>query len=430
MILLVVLLAVAVAAPAGAQTFTYRGFAEVRTALYPQTTSQDADRASVAGRIRFEPAYRPSRWLTLEGSIDGRRDSQHLVDREWRLDRRDRGLQRPAVALRHAEARLRHGSLTLDAGKQFVRWGRTDLLNPTDRFAPRDFVEVTDDEFLAVTGARLQFERGAHLVDVVWIPYFTPSRIPIAGNRWAVPPPQTLVGVGVIDLGTTFPERSQFGARWNVRETRYEMALSYFDGLDHLPLFTVQPVQLPPQVPPEGLLLPDADAPAPVTPTLLAVQRMYAPLRMAGLDAAVPLRWVTLKAEAAWLSSSSAASDERVAYVIQLERQSGEFSVVAGYAGEVLINEGSAFDFAPDRGLARALLGRAAYTLGPRRDMSVEAVVRQDFDGVWVKGEFTEAVRSHWRWTVAAVIIGGVPTDFIGQYHRNSHLLLTLRYSF
>ena len=36
------------------------------------------------------------------------------------------------------------GGFTLDVGKQFIRWGRADVLNPTDRFAPRDFLNVID----------------------------------------------------------------------------------------------------------------------------------------------------------------------------------------------------------------------------------------------------------------------------------------------
>ena len=30
----------------------------------------------------------------------------------------------------------------MEAGKQLIRWGKTDILNPTDRFAPRDFLTV------------------------------------------------------------------------------------------------------------------------------------------------------------------------------------------------------------------------------------------------------------------------------------------------
>jgi hypothetical protein len=322
---------------------------------------------------------------------------------------RDRNLQRTPLSLRHARATLRKGPLTADVGKQFIRWGKADILNPTDRFAPRDFLEVTDDEFLAVIGVRGQHERGSHSVDVVWVPTFTPSRTPLIGRRWAPVQPQTFGTTGFIDLDPTFPDRSQYGARWNMVGPGFDVSLSYFDGFNHLPQFTAFPLSSQP---------------------LVALQRTYAPLRMVGADAAVPLRWFTVKGEVASLFTTSRTADEVVVYVVQLERQSGELSLVAGYAGEIVTERRSTFDFAPDRGLTRAFLGRAGYTIDPTSDVSFEAAVRQNLDGIWIKGQYSEAFGAHWRATIAGAGIGGRERDFIGQYRRNSHVLTTLRYSF
>jgi hypothetical protein len=397
------------AVPVHAQQFTYRGFGQIQSTIYPQTTPQDDDRLGVEGLFRFEPAYKPADWLTVSGSIDARTDTLELVERTWRFDVRDRGLQRPSLSLRHANATLRKGTVAVDLGKQFVRWGKADILNPTDRFAPRDFLDVTDDEFLAVTGARGRYERGSHSLDVVWMPAFTPSRIPLIGRRWAPLQPQTLGTTGFIDLDPTFPDRSQYGARWNVLGPGFEFSLSYFDGFNHLPQLTAIALSGRP---------------------LVALQRTYAPLRMGGADAAVPLRWFTVKGEVASLATTSQHADNVILYVVQLERQSGELSLVAGYAGEIVTERRSTFDFAPDRGLTRAFLGRAGYTIDATTDVSFEAAVRQNLDGVWIKGQYSEAIGTHWRVTLAGVAIGGDERDFIGQYERNSHMQLTARYSF
>lgn len=404
---LLILLAFAV--PAHAQQVTYRGFGQVQSTVYPQTMPQDDDRLGAEALFRFEAAYRPADWLTLSGSIDVRTDTFAQVERAWRFDVRDRSMQRPPLALRHATATLRKGTFAVDIGKQFVRWGKADILNPIDRFAPRDFVEVTDDEFLAVTAARGRYERGPHSIDVVWVPTFTPSRTPLIGRRWAPLPPQTLAPTGFIDLDPIFPDRSQYGARWNVLGAGLEFSFSYFDGFNHLPQFT--PIALSSR-------------------PLVALQRTYAPLRMGGGDFAVPLRWFTVKGEVASLITTSRQADNVVLYVVQLERQSGELSLVAGYAGEMVTERRSAFDFAPDRGLTRAFLGRAGYTIDATTDVSVEAAVRQNLDGVWIKAQYSEAVGPHWRATLAGAAIGGDEQDFIGQYRRNSHLVATLRYSF
>lgn len=399
----------AAGASAQAQTFSYRGFTEVRATGYPQTTPKDDDRIAVEGRIRFEPAVKPVQWLTVSLSTDARVDNLEQVERRWRIDFRDRGLQRPALLVRQASATFRKGGITADAGKQFIRWGKADILTPTDRFAPRDFLEVTDNEFLAVTGVRVQYQKRGHTFDAVWVPLFTPSRIPLLNRRWAATP-QTAVPVSFVDLPSVFPHRSQLGVRWNVVSAGYEFSLSYFDGFNHLPQLATFPLSSMPAI---------------------AVQRSYSPLRMAGADAAIPLRWVTVKGEAASLTATRGAlADSVVLYVVQLERQAGELSLVGGYAGEVVTARRSSFIFAPDRGLARTFLGRADYTIDTHRSLAFEAAVRQTGKGVWIKGEYSQAAGAHWRTTVAGTVIGGREEDFFGQYRRNSHLLATLRYSF
>jgi hypothetical protein len=115
---------------------------------------------------------------------------------------------------------------------------------------------------------------------------------------------------------------------------------------------------------------------------------------------------------------------------VQIERQSGELTVVGGYAGEVVTTSRSDFEFSPERGLTRAFLGRAAYTLDAAREVSVEAAVRQNGDGTWLKAVYSHARGAHWRVIIGGALIAGKATDFFGQYRRNSHASLSARYSF
>jgi hypothetical protein len=151
---------------------------------------------------------------------------------------------------------------------------------------------------------------------------------------------------------------------------------------------------------------------------------------MYGADAAVPLRWFTVKGEAAWFTSSTPQADEYVQYVVQLERQKGEWFLVGGYAGEAVTVARNPFDFAPDRGLARAFLGRAGYTIDVNRSIAFEGAVRQNGDGAWLKFEYSQAFGQHWRATASFTVIRGAADDFLGQYRRNSQGILALRYSF
>ena len=151
---------------------------------------------------------------------------------------------------------------------------------------------------------------------------------------------------------------------------------------------------------------------------------------MIGGDAALPLRWLTLKIELARFDSLDNRSDDYLQYVLQLERQTGEWSVGGGYAGEIVIEERKFPSFDPDRGLTKTFLGRAGYTIDASRNVSFEAAVRQDANGAWAKVEYSQAFGQHWRATVGIGAIGGKPADFLGQYRRNSHGLVAVRYSF
>ena len=165
-------------------------------------------------------------------------------------------------------------------------------------------------------------------------------------------------------------------------------------------------------------------------PLEVDVTRVYPPIRTYGADAAVPTRWFTLKGETAYFTSRSAATDEYVLYVVQLERQTGEWVLVGGYAGEAVTSRRAPLTFAPDRGMTRSLVGRASYTIDPTRSLAFEGALRQNGRGVYTKAEYSQAHGQHWRTTVTGTLIRGEPDDFLGQYRRNSHLVFSFRYSF
>jgi hypothetical protein len=162
----------------------------------------------------------------------------------------------------------------------------------------------------------------------------------------------------------------------------------------------------------------------------IRVQRFFPKLRMFGADAAIPLPWFTVKTEAGWFLSKTPQADEYVLHVWQLERQFGELSLVGGYAGEWVTKRRNPLDFAPDRGLARSFLGRASYTIDPRRSVATEWAVRQDGEGVWTRFEYSQMYRQNWRVIAGFTVVRGDNGDFLGQYRRNSHGFLTLRYTF
>ena len=403
--------ALAIACPVSAQSISQRGFVEVRGALFPQTTSQDEQHLVVDLLAREEAFATLASWLQVAAAGEARANSHDQVAQSWTPDWRDRGRLRPALSIRRLSATISRGPLTLDAGKQFIRWGKTDILTPTDRFAPRDFLNVVtsgDAEFLAVTGARLAIQAASETIDLVWVPWLTPSRLPLLDQRWTAIREGPGPALTLVEAAPDLPQRAQAGVRWS-HAGRIEYSLSYFDGFNHLPDVAVQ---------------------ASPAAGVFGIQRRYPAIRSIGADTAVPTKWMTIKAEAAAVLAAESGAEDYVLYVVQLERQSGEWLLMGGYAGEAVARGTARASFAPDRGLTRSLIGRASYAIDANRSAALEAAVRQDGDGVYAKGEYSWARGDHWRTTLSGVVIGGDPADFLGQYRRNSHVAAALRYSF
>src|SRR6202789_1997940 len=170
--------------PAAAQNLNQRGFLESDLSLYPETAPNDSGQAIDDSLFRYEASYKALPWLRLAGSLDARFNTHEEVERTAHLDWQDRSLQRPALSLREFNAIITKGKLTAEFGKQFIRWGKADILNPTDRFAPKDFLTVTDPDFLAILAARVIYDTGTDSFDFVWQPRFTPSRTPLLNERW------------------------------------------------------------------------------------------------------------------------------------------------------------------------------------------------------------------------------------------------------
>ena len=382
------------------QTFTERGFLEFRNFAYPQSAPNDSALYTGDALLRWEGAVKFSSHWQVNGSFDARVDTHRQIARDWRVDVLDQDPARPALSLRRFSAIYNRAGWTIEVGRQFIRWGKADLLNPTDRFAPRDFGNPLQPDYLGVTAARATYEHGGDTLDAVYAPLFTPSRTPLLYERWAVLPE----GIPFTDQGSHIPGRGQAGARWNHIGAGYEFSLCYFDGFNNLPLFN---------------LVGD-----------FGLRRSYPRLRLYGGDVAVPLRWFTLKSEAAYFQSPDQHADDYLLYVVQLERISGEWTFVGGYAGEWVNVLRNPLTFAPDRGIAKTFLGRTSYNLDANRTVAVEGAVRQNGAGMYAKAEYSQAIGSHWRATAAFVLLRGQSDDFLGQYRRNSHFLLSLRYSF
>jgi hypothetical protein len=401
-----VAIAVAAAtASAAAQSATETGFVDVTFTGYPQTAVTDHTRAIVRAIVRWDPELKGTNWR-VNASFEAQTDTHDQTAVEatyW-----DRSPRRPAFDIRRLSASWVHGPLTLVAGKQFIAWGKTDVVVPTDHVAPKDYVDLMDPEPLAVTAVRATVAGPSDSLDVVFAPRLTPSRAPLLDQRW-VNPPLLAFGRPLIDAGGDIPDDPQVGVRWNHLGRHVEDSLSFFQGNDTLPSFSTA---------------------ASATPAVVDVTRTYPTLTSVGGDLAVPLPWMTIKGEAGWYGSSTAAARTFLLYVVQAERPWREWLFIGGYVGEQVERAGTLVRFDPDEALARAFTGRVAYTIDTNRSFVFEAAARQNGDAFVGRAEYSQTVGSHMRVTAGLRVIRGTPDDLVGQYRRNSAATLSWRYSF
>jgi len=383
------------------QNFTQQGYVEARSSLYPEAAVNDRAHAVNEMQFRYEAFYKPRFNFQIAAAVDLRADTHHQTDREWRVDWKDRERQRPLLSLRRLSTQYRHRGFTLETGKQFVHWGRTHIINPTDRLAPRDYLAVVDNEYLGIYAVRGTYERGENTFEAVWTPRFTPSRVPLSNQRWLATAP----GMPALAIERDIPEGSQVGIRWS-RVGVVEFGAAYFTGFSHLPSYET----------PAGKSV---------------IREFYSRQQMIGGDMAVPLRWLSLKTEAGYFISGNPGSNEHLLYVVQLEKQAGEWFVAGGYGGDTVTQRGTQMaDFNPERGMTGAILARAGYTVDSNRSVAFETAIRTNGHGGWGKVEYSQAFGLQWRLTGGFSLLEGKPTDFLGQYRRNSHATIAVKYSF
>ncbi len=398
---------------AAAQSFSQQGYMEMRLFGFPQAAPNDSSVAVGQADFHYDMSYKIASWLKVSGGFDAQADTHNETERSLRLDWWNRGLLRPAFEMQTANLTIHPRHLTVVLGKQFIHWGKADILNPTDRFAPRDYLDVTERQLLGVLAARATVEAGGTSLDMIWEPVFTPSRIPLLNQRWAALP-SDLPG-NPENAATDYPGGGEYGARLNYTGSHIEASASFFDGFNTFPLID-----------------------ATLVPPSLFVQRLYPRIRMYGADAAIPLPWFTIKTEAAYFEPEPGGTlpaglrpDSYYLWVAQLERQVKDWTFIAGYSGQTVTNYGGALDFDPDRGLSRAILARVAYAIDARRNIVFETATRQNGAGTWTRVEYSQLMGTHWKTTLEGAYINGLShTDFLGQYYLNSYAALKIRYGF
>ncbi len=196
------------------------------------------------------------------------------------------------VSLRPVELRVgaHGGAWDLVVGKQYVFWGVTDWVNPTDLFTPWDYTHMgseLEDYRIAPWAVRATGWVGGSSIDLVWVPLPLPDVVFAPGTT----------GDGMTTADPELPDRDlahgSFGLRGTTTVRGFDLSLMGYHGLDKRPGMDVR-FDLSTMPPPMTLV--------PVHGTMTAV----------GGDLARGFGPVLLKAESAYYRTEDLAGTDPV----------------------------------------------------------------------------------------------------------------------
>lgn len=96
------------------------------------------------------------------------------------------------IGLRETYLDIYFNSIDIRVGKQQIIWGKADGVFITDIISPKDLREFLLPDFdeirTGVTAFKLDYYLGDNTFEIVWVPVFTPTRMPEDNSIWRVTP--------------------------------------------------------------------------------------------------------------------------------------------------------------------------------------------------------------------------------------------------
>lgn len=385
-----------------------RGFLENRTLFYPREAPNDRTQWVNEWLLRWEGGLRLTEGWKLYAGLDAQTDTHHQVELNWHLSWWDRELNRPALAVRSLFAQYTRGPFRLELGKQVLRWGVGDLFSPVDRLSARDLLSPSGADTLGVWAVRAVADTGPHSLELLYLPRFTPSRVPLVSQRWVVLP-GSAAGFRLRFRGVQYPGGPQFGVRYHGIRNGIEYSASYLEGFQNLP-------SLPDRV----LYL----------QKVWEYRAVYPRIRVLGGDLTTTWRGMVWKAEAAYSRTPTALTDDFFSYVLQVERLREKWQFAAAYTGALITAARFTPNLGIDRAFAKSISTRLGWTPRPRHSFTAESFLQQNAHAAIARFLYSRELTNGLRLTTGYIWITGAANELIGRYAINSHATLQLRYSF
>lgn len=429
---------------AGDEPWKFQGALEFRSILYPKLPSSLDTHFQGTAWLNFSVQRRWEGFGKIFVSSLAEIDTHHDVARTRLIDWNERDLRHPVFRPREAYWENRFGRLDLRVGRQEIRWGRADGINPTDNLEPYDFLNPFLEERLPVTAVKGDLYLGQSHLELAWMPFYVPSRMSLLGQRWFPRlPSQAQVSGLVVPLrfregARRYPAytvgNSQFGVRWNHALPGIEFSFSYYDGINDLPFYTAQLISAAPslqlQQGPAAVGWRAFDARSQIVPTVdVRLDREYHRLRVVGSDFSGTLGSWGMRGEAAYNIRSDDRDDSYLSYVFGFDRQKGRWFTIVEFAGQWTAKRGSVPQPSSfDRGLGRALLLRTQYEMRTDETLELVGLLRLPAGDSGWRLTYSRKLADGWQLELRGSAFAGNNNAFLGQFRDSGNLAAKLVY--
>lgn len=324
-------------------------------------------------------------------------------------------------------------------GLQQVVWGQADGLRVLDVINPLDYREFILEDFIdsrrPLWLARADAPVGKGSLQLIWVPYFAPSRLPGPDDEFGLGPS---FGLGLISAATgnanlpLLPFRvestgrpayqlksSQFGGRYSRSIGAWDLTANYFYGWEDVPTSYLRGVALAP------------------SPTLVIKPR-YDRKEVFGGTAATNFGAVVLRLEAGWNRNKSAAVTTLPP--VTGFAKFGQFSSVVGvdYSARTWL-------WISGQYFLQFVSAPQSQLLFPRYNHLASIYFRTNFLRETLRPEFfvltglnqqqyllrprvTKTVGDHWSVSLGADFFGGRPTNIFGYFDTRDRAVLELKW--
>ncbi len=409
-----------------------KGEASLKTWSHFADTPNDEHTFVNEGRLQVEWARRFGEWGSAKIVADTRYDDFGWA-RGFHFQIPETHPRRSYLSVKEATLGVRRGPFEVTVGKQIFAWGTADAFNPTDRLNPDDYLDPLHNEKLGVWAVAARVGSPRVSLVAVAVPLFTPSRLPLPASRWTPTVPAGFVAV--VD-DPVRPDRgassTQYAGRLKATVAGWDLALSYYDGFEHTPVFRGSSAVLGPGV---------------VVPRLTPV---FTRERVPGADVSTTVGRFEVHAEAVARLVDAHGRDDRVQGIAGLNytldvghRWLDQVLVVAEYARETVLRHHRHSDVLDsdrvplvgarlaNNAFREAVVGRVQAKLTEDTVLKLTGVA--DLAGPashYIQFKATHRITDALHGEAGLDFLTGRPDTFWGRWGDNDRFFAVLRYLF